>query len=276
MKLLFLAFAMLTSFVSHNNEGFNWISRQGAAPILVDSQEDKGVLRAVENLRNDAFMVTSQTPALINEPTGGKAVIIGTVDSKYIRAIIDKGIINASDLKGKNEKFIITVASNPIDNVSEALIIAGSDKRGATYGIYELSEQMGVSPWYYWADVPAVKNPVVSVKPGVYTMGEPKVKYRGIFLNDEWPSLGNWATETFGDFNHLFYEKLFELILRLKGNFMWPAMWNSAFYDDDPLNGPLANEMGIVMSTSHHEPMAQNQKDWTRRGTGPWDYTQNK
>ena len=277
MKLIFLAIAMLTSFVSHNNEGFTWISpRGGAAPILVDSQDDKGVLRAVDNLRNDAFMVTSQTPALINEPTGGKAVIIGTVDSKYIRQIIDKGIISASELKGKNEKFIITVASNPIDNVSEALIIAGSDKRGATYGIYELSEQMGVSPWYYWADVPVVKNPVVSVKPGVYTMGEPKVKYRGIFLNDEWPSLGNWATETFGDFNHLFYEKLFELILRLKGNFMWPAMWNSAFYDDDPLNGPLANEMGIVMSTSHHEPMAQNQKDWTRRGTGPWDYTQNK
>ena len=149
MKLLFLAFAILTSFVSHTNEGFTWISRQGAAPILVDSQEDKGVLRAVENLRNDAFMVTSQTPALINEPAGGKAVIIGTVGSKYIRQIIDKGIIAASDLVGKNEKFIITVATNPIDNVSEALIIAGSDKRGATYGIYELSEQMGVSPWYY-------------------------------------------------------------------------------------------------------------------------------
>ena len=276
MKLLFLAFAMLTSFVSHNIEGFTWISSDGAAPVLVDSQEDKGLLRAVENLRNDAFMVTSQTPALINTPTGGKAVIVGTLDSKYIRQIISKGIIPASELEGKNEKFIITVARNPVDNVSEALVIAGSDKRGAIYGIYELSEQMGVSPWYYWADVPVTKNDVVSVKPGVYTLGEPKVRYRGIFLNDEWPSLGNWVTETYGDFNSKFYEKLFELVLRLKGNFMWPAMWNSAFYDDDPMNGPLADEMGIVMSTTHHEPMAQNQKDWTRRGTGPWDYTKNK
>ena len=121
MKLLFLAFAMLTSFVSHNIEGFTWISSDGAAPVLVDSQEDKGVLRAVENLRNDAFMVTSQTPALINTPTGGKAVIVGTLDSKYIRQIISKGIIPASELEGKNEKFIITVARNPVDNVSEAL-----------------------------------------------------------------------------------------------------------------------------------------------------------
>ena len=101
------------------------------------------------------------------------------------------------------------------------------------------------------------------------------MKYRGIFLNDEWPSLGGWASATFGGFNSKFYETVFELVLRLKGNFMWPAMWNSAFYDDDPMNGPLANEMGIVMSTSHHEPMGQAQKDWKRRGTGEWNYNTN-
>ena len=101
------------------------------------------------------------------------------------------------------------------------------------------------------------------------------MKYRGIFLNDEWPCLGNWAGDTFGGFNSKFYETVFELVLRLKGNFMWPAMWNSAFYDDDPMNGPLADEMGIVMGTSHHEPMGQAQKDWKRRGTGEWNYTTN-
>lgn len=276
MKLLLLTITMLTSFVSHKIEGFTWISSNEAAPIIVDDDEDKGVLRAVENLKNDAFMVTGQTPAIINAAKGGKAVIVGTLNSKYIAEILSKGIIDASQLQGKNEKYIITTVKNPIANVSEALIIAGSDKRGAIYGVYELSEKMGVSPWYYWADVPAVKNDIVSILPGSYTAGEPKVKYRGIFLNDEWPSLGNWATETFGDFNSKFYEKLFELVLRLKGNFMWPAMWNSAFFDDDVANGPLADEMGIVMSTTHHEPMHQNQQDWNRRGSGPWDYTKNK
>lgn len=276
MKLLLLTITMLTSFVSHKIEGFTWISPNEAASIIVDADEDKGVLRAVENLQNDAFMVTGQTPAILNAAKGGKAVIVGTINSKYIAEILSKGIIDASQLQGKNEKYIITTAKNPIANVSEALIIAGSDKRGAIYGVYELSEKMGVSPWYYWADVPAVKNDVVSILPGSYTASEPKVKYRGIFLNDEWPSLGNWATETFGGFNSKFYEKLFELVLRLKGNFMWPAMWNSAFFDDDAANGPLADEMGIVMSTTHHEPMHQNQQDWNRRGSGPWDYSKNK
>lgn len=137
-------------------------------------------------------------------------------------------------------------------------------------------EQIGVSPWYWWADVPVHKHKHIYIKPGIYTDGEPKVEYRGIFINDEWPCMGNWAKEKFGDFNSAFYKHVFELVLRLKGNFMWPAMWGSAFYDDDPQNGVLAHTMGVVMGTSHHEPMALAQQDWKRRGKGAWDYTQNK
>src|SRR5690606_25899423 len=114
------------------------------------------------------------------------------------------------------------------------------------YGIYELSEQMGVSPWYYWADVPVERKTNLYIRPGSYTDGEPAVQYRGIFLNDEYPALTRWANHTFGGYNSQFYETVFELILRLKGNFLWPAMWGNAFYDDDPQNGILANEMGIV------------------------------
>jgi hypothetical protein len=159
--------------------------------------------------------------------------------------------------------------------VDRALVIAGSDKRGTIYGLYELSAQIGVSPWYWWADVPIARHASLYVLPGRRTQDEPAVTYRGIFFNDEAPALSGWARETFGGFNHRFYEKAFELILRLKGNYLWPAMWGNAFADDDSLNARLADEYGIVMGTSHHEPMTRAQQEWRRYGKGPWNYEEN-
>ena len=263
-------------FVTNESNGFVWIQQGKAYPILVDSREDKGVVRAVANLQTDAGKVTGITPEIIYSVAGNRMLIIGSIEnSSWIKQLLKAGKINAADLQGKREKYILQMVKQPMEGVDEAVVIAGSDKRGTIYGIYELSQQMGVSPWYFWADVPVEKHDIISIKEGIYTDGEPAVKYRGIFLNDEWPCLGNWAGDTFGGFNSKFYETVFELVLRLKGNFMWPAMWNSAFYDDDPMNGPLADEMGIVMGTSHHEPMGQAQKDWKRRGTGEWNYTTN-
>ena len=234
------------------------------------------MLRAINNLKKDATEVTGATPTIIQNPKGKKMLVIGTIEqSRWIQSLVASGKIEAKELEDQREKYIIQTIAQPFEGVDEAIVIAGSDKRGAIYGVYELSRQMGVSPWYYWADVPIQKHTTISIKKGKYTDGEPAVKYRGIFLNDEWPCLGNWASDTFGGFNSKFYEKVFELVLRLKGNFMWPAMWNSAFYDDDPMNGPLADEMGIVMSTSHHEPMGLAQQDWKRRGTGAWNYQTN-
>lgn len=264
------------SFVANEGSGFVWIKQGKAHPILIDRQEDKGVVRAVMNLQSDAGKVTGVKPEVIYSATGNRMLIIGSIEnSEWIKQLAKAGKINAADLQGKREKYLLQTVKQPMEGVDEAVVIAGSDKRGTIYGIYELCRQMGVSPWYYWADVPAEKHDIIAIKEGVYTDGEPAVKYRGIFLNDEWPCLGNWAADTHGGFNSKFYETVFELVLRLKGNFMWPAMWNSAFYDDDPLNGPLANEMGIVMGTSHHEPMGQAQKDWKRRGTGEWNYSTN-
>ncbi len=241
--------------------------------ILTDDSDYKGVLRAVNDLKEDFRKVTGNTP---QQGAAKFALIIGTVGkSAIIDKLIQTGKIEAKDLTGKNEKYILKTVMNPIDGVDAALVIAGSDKRGTIYGVYELSSQIGVSPWYYWADVPVINQKNLYVKPGTYTEGEPAVQYRGIFLNDEAPALSGWSKATFGGFNHQFYEKVFELILRLKGNFLWPAMWGSAFYDDDPLNGPLADEYGIVMGTSHHEPMALAQQDWKRRGEGAWDYKKN-
>ncbi len=264
------------TFVQHDASHFVWIADGVSCPILVDDAEDKGVLRAVRTLLSDAERVTGVLPALLHEPAVRRMLIVGSVEhSRWIKQLLQTGKLPAEELRGKREKYLLLTVRNPLEGVDEAVVIAGSDKRGTIYGIYELSAQMGVSPWHYWADVPVGRHEAVSIRPGVYTDGEPAVKYRGIFLNDEWPSLGGWARATWGGFNSRFYEKVFELLLRLKGNFMWPAMWNSAFYDDDPLNGPLADEMGIVMGTSHHEPMGLAQQDWKRRGTGEWNYVSN-
>lgn len=181
--------------------------------------------------------------------------------------------INGNLLKGKREKFIITL-------IDGQLVIAGSDRRGTIYGIYELSQQMGVSPWYDWADVPVEHHDSIFVHKGIYTDGEPAVRYRGIFLNDEAPCLTSWVKNTYGTGygDHRFYQRVFELVLRLRGNMMWPAMWGWAFYADDPENEKTADEMGVVMSTSHHEPMARNHQEYARnrKGWGPWNYQKNK
>jgi hypothetical protein len=251
--------------------------------LFTNNNIDAGILRAVKNLQSDFQKVTGEQPNILNQVSGMNSpfIIIGTVGTKsVIDDLIRQKKIDGKALTGKTEKYVIQNISNPFPGVSEAIVIAGSDKRGTIYGIYEVSQQIGVSPWYYWADVPVEMKENLYFKKGIYTDGEPAVKYRGIFLNDEEPSLGGWARATFGGINSKFYEKVFELILRLKGNYLWPAMWGKAFYDDDALSGPLANEMGIVMGTSHHEPMAQAQTDWHRyikRNNLPnvWDYSKN-
>jgi len=266
-----------------NNNTITLCETGRIASILLYPDADKGIKRAVSDLQSDFEKVTGHKPNLISSftPDQMTLVIIGTVGTgSAIDELIRLKKIDAAKLKGKREMFFIETVANPCEGVTEAIVIAGSDKRGTIFGIYEFSKQLGVSPWYYWADVPVDKKEQLYFQKGVYTDGEPTVAYRGIFLNDEAPSLSGWANATFGGFNSAFYEKVFELLLRLKGNFLWPAMWGSAFYDDDPQNGVLANEMGIIMGTSHHEPMAMAQTDWHRyvqRNKLPknWDYNLN-
>lgn len=264
-------------FVEFDKEtGFILATNEQVLPILFDQNEYKGVKRAIKDLQSDFERVTSVSPDAVSDISSNKMLIVGSVNSsKWIKELIERGKLDETLLKGKREKYIITTVQPPLQGVDEALVIAGSDMRGTIYGIYELSQQIGVSPWYWWADVPVVKRENIYFKPGVYTDGEPAVEYRGIFLNDEAPALTGWSQHTFGGFNHKFYEKVFELILRLKGNFLWPAMWGSAFYDDDSFNGALADEMGIVIGTSHHEPMGRAHDEWRRYGTGAWNYQTN-
>ncbi|MDD2436453.1 MAG: glycosyl hydrolase 115 family protein [Massilibacteroides sp.] len=260
------------------NETFVLTQNTLTIPIYIDQNDFPGVIRAINTLRNDFKQVTGNEPVLYDTilSPDKRVLLIGTVGkNQWIDQLIKEKKINKNALENKKEKFLIQCVSKPFSGIDEALVIAGSDKRGTIYGIYELSNQIGVSPWYYWADVPIRKQENLYFQKGSYTAGEPAIRFRGIFLNDEAPALSSWASETFGGFNHSFYEKVFELILRLKGNFLWPAMWGSAFYDDDPLNGSLADEMGIVIGTSHHEPLGRAHDEWRRYGSGTWDYTKN-
>ena len=234
------------------------------ASISYSDQEYEGVKIAIENLKADMQRVG--LPA-----TGGQTtILIGTIGKNK-----DIDRLKLKDLKGKREKFIITTL--PTTNT---IVIAGSDRRGTIYGVYELSRQLGVSPWYWWADAPVAQHAEAYIRKGTYTDGEPAVEFRGLFLNDEAPCLTSWVKNTWGtDYgDHRFYERVFELILRLKGNFLWPAMWGWAFYADDPENGKLADRMGVIMGTSHHEPMARNHQEYARHRQewGAWNYQTNQ
>ncbi len=267
---------------------FALTEKGNAAAIRVDPSDWPGVIRAAHDLQADVNRVTGVTPAWVvqGDTTARRMVLIGTVGkSPLIDQLVQAGKIDVSGIRGKWESFFLQTVVNPFPGVDSALVIAGSDKRGTIFGIYDLSEQIGVSPWYWWADVTPDHKSALYVRAGKVQQGEPSVKYRGIFFNDEKPDLDFWVRAKFGEhavpggtaanFNSAFYSKVFEVILRMKGNYLWPAMWNNAFAEDDPATPRIADEYGIVMGTSHQEPMMRAQKEWDwhlRADNGNWNY----
>ncbi|KAA9035673.1 glycosyhydrolase [Ginsengibacter hankyongi] len=279
-SILLINYSTAQSFVTGKTENgaFPLVTATDIASIYVDNNDDWLIHKAASLLQGDIEMVTGRKPPIISSlPSSSKnIIIIGTINgSQTIHQLIKEKKLKVESVQNKWEAFKLQTISNPIKGVSSALVIVGSDKRGAAYGIFELSQQMGVSSWYWWADVPVKKKSEIYIKKGSYNYGSPSVKYRGIFINDEAPAFSRWTKEKFGGVNHLAYEKMFELLLRLKANYLWPAMWGNAFNDDDTLNPVLANKWGIVMGTSHHEPMLRAQQEWKRYGKGAWDYSTN-
>jgi hypothetical protein len=257
---------------------FPIVSVSGPTAIYVDEKDHWLMRKAAELLRQDLEMLTGQSALIISSlpSSADRLIIIGSLDSSatIMRLVAEKKI--QPGLEGEWEKFKIQTVDNPVKGIKKTLVIAGSDKRGTAYGVFELSRQMGVSPWYWWADVPAKKKKEIYIREGLYPFGSPSGKYWGIFINDEAPAFSGWAKEKFGGVNHFVYEKMFELMLRLKANYLWPAMWGNAFNDDDPINPILAQQYGIVMGTTHHEPMLRAQQEWKRYGKGPWNYDSNE
>lgn len=255
---------------------FTIFDAAATAPVVVDPADFPGVRRAARDLGADLASVGAPSVA----GSSRRPILVGTLGrSPMIDALVAAGKLDVSDLAGKWESFVVVTLDRPTPDHEQALVVVGSDKRGAIYGIYELSEQLGVSPWHWWADVPPRRRASAHVLPGRHVSGEPVVKYRGIFLNDEAPALTNWTQAKHGGYNREFYAKVFTLLLRLRANYLWPAMWNNRFNVDDPENPRLADEYGIVMGTSHHEPMMRAHQEWTRErrsyGNGKWDYATN-
>ena len=278
-KYFILLIAVVLSFRGKAQTERFCIANKGiTAGIIVDENDWKGVIRAAHDLGDDVRKVTgfpSQVRLLSSDSPGmkqPKSIIVGTIGkSRIIDRIIRQKKLNVSKVKGQWESYII-------DIVDGNLIIAGSDKRGTIYGIYDISERIGVSPWYWMADAPIAHRDTLYYDGGCFIQPSPKVKYRGIFINDEWPSFGTWCKNQFGGINSKAYARIFELMLRLKANYFWPAMWDSRFNEDDPLSPQLADDMGIVMGTSHHEPMMRAHKEYVYRknSIGAWDYATNK
>ena len=307
LRLHFLIYtAMLIALPSTANAigGTNYISTTGgknhftlsasgtSTTLCISSKDFPGVLRALKDLKSDIGKVTNYQPTISIDklPRKKEVVIVGTLGkSAVIDQLIKKKKLDVSKITGKWEAFSIQTVEKPFPGIDKALVIVGSDKRGTIFGIYDLSEQIGVSPWYFWADVSIDHKAALYVKPGVYTQ-QPSVKYRGIFINDEAPALTGWIKEKYGlikpsqnppignnvaNYGREFYAHIFELLLRTKANYLWPAMWDNAFNEDDAENPRLADEYGIVMGTSHQEPMTRSQQEWDRRyytSIGHWNY----
>lgn len=244
--------------------------------VLADEHDFPGAIRAARDLQGDLAALAGRNADFSTGKSGGRtAIIVGTLGrSPRVDRIVREKRIDTRNVAGRWEAHLIQVVERPEPGIDRALLIAGADKRGTIFGVYELSRRMGVSPWTWWADVPVPRRTALHVAPGRF-IDAPEVRYRGIFLNDEDPALGGWIKATYGGPDHRFYERVFQLILRLKGNYLWPAMWGRAFADDDPRNPVLADEYGVVIGTSHHEPMMRAHVEWERHGKGPWDYTKN-
>ncbi|RBR19750.1 hypothetical protein FVER53590_13760 [Fusarium verticillioides] len=263
------------------------------ASIVVDQSDYPGVIRAAGDLAQDFARVTKRdaSPLIVISSDSDyerlqtkTAIIVGSVASSgIIKTLAQQSKLDTQAIEAKWETFSTSIIDQPLGKCEKALVIAGSDKRGAIFGIYTLSEQIGVSPWYWWADVPPKHHEDIYAIEKQTIHGEPSVRHRGIFLNDEAPALTGWVREKFGGYNSKFYVKVFELLLRLKANFLWPAMWpgypnpGASFFTDDPLNQKLADEYGIIISTSHHEPMQRLSNEWfAENPDGSWNWLTNK
>jgi hypothetical protein len=260
-----------------------------AADILVDKNESKTVLLASELFSDDVERITGHKPKVKNSinPISSECVIIGSIEeSEIIKKLIRKEKIKVDEISGKWESCLIQTVINPLPGVDKALVIAGSDRRGTAYGVFEISKQMGVSPWYYFADVSSKKRDKIYIKAGRYIQKSPSVKYRGIFINDEMWGLRPWAMNTLAPkegkgIGPTTHRKIFELLLRLKANILWPAMHQQTrpfnYYEE---NKRVADEYGIVMGSSHIEPMLRNNMggaEWdTEYPDEPWDYVKNR
>lgn len=278
-KLIFTLLFSLIIFSAKSNlpfstqysaaDGFPLSVENTNTIVFCDSTEQEVVKIAAKLFCSDVEMITGRKPKLTHslDSLTENVVIIGSkTNSQLIKQLVTAGKLNIDSLVGGWERFLVQTIDAPIAGVSKALVIAGSDRRGTAYGVFEVSKSMGVSPWYWWADVTPKKQASLILSPIAFVSNEPTVKYRGIFINDEDWGLQEWSQYTFDpvkDIGPRTYEKVFELLLRLKANYIWPAMHPSTkpfnYYAENKI---VADRFAIIMGASHHEPLLYNTYEW--------------
>lgn len=249
-----------------------------AWPLLCDDTSAPVLATVLGMLQQDIKNVTGAIPAMVTQrkAAGKFAIVAGTIEnSVLIQELLASGKLQKAAALEQWEGYQVQMVAKPWPGMDAALVVTGHHARGVAYGCMHLSTLLGVSPWCWWADVPVQQQKELSLPLNYAAADYPRVKYRGIFINDEAPALSGWARQYFGGFKSGMYEKVFELMVRLRANYIWPAMWGNAFYDDDPKNADMANRYGIVIGTSHHEPLMRAHDEWRRYGKGPWNYEQN-
>ena len=262
---------------------FTVVSRCDVSPVVVDGGEASVVHTAVELFADDVRKITDRTPSVCSAPEGnGPVVLVGTLGvSPWVDSLVSAGLLDVSSVAGKWEAYGIKIVKSPFDGVPKALVVYGNDPRGTAYGLMELTRRMGISPWSWWADVFPRKKNRITFGSDINTISSPSVKYRGIFLNDEDWGLQPWAASKMDteiqDIGPRTYEKIFELLLRHKANILWPAMHvcTHAFFSY-PGNAEVAEKYGIVIGSSHCEPMLRNNVDEWKEEYGEYDWSTNR
>lgn len=288
MLLLSSSAALAQVSLSQNSSGFNVFSLVGKkdkACVYYDTQDFEVVKTTAGLFANDVKEVSGQilSVATTKETPQKNCIIVGTLGhNEWIDQMVAKKKLDVEPLKNRWESYLVQLVRNPLPGVEKALVIVGSDRRGAAYGLLSVSRTIGVSPWYWWADAPIVKKDQLNLKVDKYISKEPTVKYRGIFINDEDWGLYRWSKRNFekevGNFGPRTYAKVCELLLRLQANYLCPAMHDASMaFHRIPENRLVADRFAILMGASHCEPLLFNTaSEWKRDTMGEWDYINNK
>lgn len=288
MLLLSSSVALAQVSLSQNSSGsnvFSLVGKKDKACVYYDAQDFEVVKTTAGLFANDVKEVSGQIlgVATTKETPQKNCIIVGTLGhNEWIDQMIAKKKLDVEPLKNRWESYLVQLVRNPLPGVDKALVIVGSDRRGAAYGLLSVSRTIGVSPWYWWADAPIVKKDQLHLKVDKYISKEPTVKYRGIFINDEDWGLYRWSKRNFekevGNFGPRTYAKICELLLRLQANYLCPAMHDASMaFHRIPENRVVADRFAIIMGSSHCEPLLFNTaSEWKRDKMGEWDYINNK
>jgi hypothetical protein len=269
---------------AQDKDVFPIVTTHGATAIYTDAGDFEVVKKSAEIFASDVERVTGKKPSIVQsrDEIPQNLILVGTIGkNKLLDELIATKKLNIDSIQNQWERYCIQTVQNPFPGVQQALVIAGSDRRGTAFGIFSVSQAIGVSPWYWWADVPIQKSAALGIKQCNYISKSPRVKYRGIFINDEDWGIFQWAKNTFEpEYNNIgpkTYEKIFELMLRLRLNYIWPAMHEcTKEFGSVPENYKLADQYGIVAGSSHCEPMLCNNANWDQKVRGAWNYSLNR